>query len=157
VTDDDRGPDDVGPDAVGPDQHQAADGPAAPAPGDDRDADHVGGACDARGRRAVRLLQGYVWHPRDAAIDLADHLPATLGDDVHVLWDAMPAAPFTFFDDGTLSATQRVYQLTVLRFVEVGEDPASLLAWVAETLQRALERTPPSVGWQLLDDLRDVF
>jgi hypothetical protein len=151
--DDDRSPDE----AV---EHHPDDGAGAdrpPATGDDRDADHVAGARDARGRRAVRLLQGYVWHPRDAAIDLADHLPATLGDDVHVLWDAMPAAPFTFFDDGTLSATQRVYQLTVLRFVEVGEDPATLLAWVAETLQRALEGTPPSVGWQLLDDLRDVF
>jgi hypothetical protein len=132
------------------------DGGRPEAPGDDRDA-RSQGARDARGRRAVRLLQGYVWHPRDLAVDLADHLPATLGDDVHVLWDAMPAAPFTFFDDGTLSATQRVYQLTVLRFVAEGEDPATLLAWVAETLQRALNGTPPGVGWQLLDDLRDVF
>jgi hypothetical protein len=127
------------------------------APGDDRAADRNGAARDARGRRAVRLLQGYVWHPRDLPVDLADHLPRTLGDDVHVLWDAMPAAPFTFFDDGTLSATQQVYQLTALRFVEPGEDPATLLAWVAETLQRALNGTPAGVGWQLLDDLRDVF
>jgi len=126
------------------------------AAGDDRDA-RSQGARDARGRRAVRLLQGYVWHPRDLAVDLADHLPATLGDDVHVLWDAMAAAPFTFFDDGTLSATQQVYQLTVLRFVEDGEDPATLLTWVAETLQQALDGTPQGVGWQLLDDLRDVF
>jgi hypothetical protein len=153
--DDERARDDADGGGLGPDDEDVAE--AAPEPGDDRDVDHVSGARDARGRRAVRLLQGYVWHPRDAAIDLGDHLPATLGDDVHVLWDAMPAAPFTFFDDGTLSATQRVYQLTVLRFVEVGQDPATLLTWVAETLQRALEGTPPSVGWQLLDDLRDVF
>jgi hypothetical protein len=144
---------------MGRDDRERDDGPlrdGSPSPGDDRDAEHAG-ARDARGRRAVRLLQGYVWHPRDATIDLADHLPTTLGEDVHVLWDGMPAAPFTFFDDGTLSATQRVYQLTVLRFVEAGEDPATLLTWVAEKLQRALEGTPPSVGWQLLDDLRDVF
>jgi hypothetical protein len=34
------------------------------------------------------------------------------------------------------------------------------LAWVAETLQlTALEGTiyPEGVGWQMLDDLRDVF
>lgn len=130
--------------------------PRPEVPGDDRGT-RPKGATDARGRRAVRLLQGYVWHPRDLDVDLDDHLPMTLDGDVHVLWDALPAAPFTFFDDGTLAATQRVYQLTVLRFVEAGEEPATLLPWVAETLQRALETTPPGVGWQLLDDLRDVF
>jgi hypothetical protein len=124
--------------------------------GDDR-GQRPTGATDAQGRRAVRLLQGYVWHPRDLDVDLDDHLPMTLDGDVHVLWDPLPAAPFTFFDDGTLAATQLVYQLTVLRFVERGEEPATLLPWVAETLQRALETTPPGVGWQLLDDLRDVF
>lgn len=125
------------------------------APGDDRGVRRGARAHD--GRRAVRLLQGYVWHPRDAAVDLGAHLPTRLPGDVHVLWDAMPAAPFTFFDDGTLSATQQVYQLTVLRFVEDHEDPATVLAWVAERLQAALETTPAGVGWQLLDDLRDVF
>lgn len=125
------------------------------APGDDRGVRRGARAHD--GRRAVRLLQGYVWHPRDAAVDLAAHLPRALDGDVHVLWDAMPAAPFTFFDDGTLSATQQVYQLTVLRFVDDHEDPATLLPWVAERLQAALETTPAGVGWQLLDDLRDVF
>lgn len=107
-------------------------------------------------RRAIRLLQGYVWHPRELAVDLADHLPRTMQGEVHVLWDAMPAAPFTFFDDGTLSATQQVYQLTVLRFVEADEDPASTIAWVAETLQTALDSTPEGVGWQLMEDLREI-
>lgn len=125
------------------------------APGDDRDVRRGARAQD--GRRAVRLLQGYVWHPREAPVDLAAHLPATLDGDVHVLWDPMPAAPFTFFDDGTLSATQQVYQLTVLRFVDDGDDPATVLAWVAERLQAALEGTPEGVGWQVLEDLRDVF
>jgi len=125
--------------------------------GDDREARLERGARDARGRRAVRLLQGYVWHPREQPVDLRAYLPAMLEGDVHVLFDPMPAAPFTFFDDGTLSATQVVYQLTVLRFVEEGDDPATLLPWAAETLQRALEATPAGVGWQILDDLRDVF
>jgi hypothetical protein len=136
----------------------AGDGHLRPeAAGDDRQSRLERGARDARGRRAVRLLQGYVWHPRDQDVDLTAHLPATLEGDVHVACDAMPAAPFTFFDDGTLAASQVVYQLTVLRLVEEGEAPASLLPWVAETLQRALETTPPGVGWQILDDLRDVF
>ncbi len=124
--------------------------------GDDRSAQRPG-ARALDGRRAVRLLQGYVWHPRELTLDLADHLPATLSGDVHVLWDPMPAAPFTFFDDGTLSATQRVYQLTVLRFVEDAEDPDTLLPWVVERLQAALESTPEGVGWQVMEDLRDVF
>lgn len=124
--------------------------------GDDRSARRPG-ARAIDGRRAVRLLQGYVWHPRDLAVDLADHLPATLGGDVHVLWDPMPAAPFTFFDDGTLSATQQVYQLTVLRFVDDADEPDTVLAWVVERLQTALESTPEGVGWQVMEDLRDVF
>jgi len=109
-----------------------------------------------RGRRAVKLLQGYVWHPRDLEMDLRAALPERFEPDVHVLLDAMPAAPFTFFDDGTLSATQRVYQLTVLRFVDDDDDPAALLPWLAETLQAALERTPDGVGWQVMADLREI-
>ena len=127
------------------------------APGDDRETRLARGARDAKGRRAVRLLQGYVWHPRSAPVELGDYLPRTLEGEIHVLFDAMPAAPFTFFDDGTLSATQTVYQLTVLRFVEEGDDPATLLPWVSAVLQKALETTPAGVGWQILDDLRDVF
>lgn len=117
------------------------------APGDDR---------GPLGTRPMKLLQGYVWHPRDLEVDLADYLPRRLEPDVHVLWDAMPAAPFTFFDDGTLAATQRVYQFTVMRFVAPDDDPAALLPWLAETLQAALERTPEGVGWQVMADLREL-
>ncbi len=108
------------------------------------------------GTRPMKLLQGYVWHPREMDIDLADYLPRELDPDVHVLWDAMPAAPFTFFDDGTLAATQQVYQLTVMRFVPPEDDPAALLPWLAETLHEALERSPREVGWQVLADLREL-
>jgi hypothetical protein len=144
------------------DRSAAHDDPATPhddpaAAPDDRSSRAERAARDHRGRVAVRLLQGYVWHPRADAIDLGDYLPRQVGDDVHVLYDPLPAAPFTFFDDGTLSATQVVYQLTVLRFVEAGEDAATLLPWVSELIQRALERSPASVGWQILDDLRDLF
>jgi hypothetical protein len=105
--------------------------------------------------KAVRLLQGYIWHPRTEDIDLAHYLPRTLEPDIHILWDEMPRAPFTFFDDGTLSSTQKVYQFTVLRRTE-DEDTSGLVPWVAETLQKKLESTPASVGWQIFEDLREL-
>jgi hypothetical protein len=108
-------------------------------------------------RQAVRLLQGYVWHPRELDIDLAEYLPATVGRDVHVLLDPIPAAPFAFFDDGTLSATQQFYQLTVLTFREDDEnDVSGLVPWVAETLQQRLDQTPSDVGWQVFEDMREI-
>jgi len=73
-----------------------------------------------------------------------------------LLLDAMPAAPFTFFEDGTLSATQVVYQLTVVAIVQPGQDPADLLPEMAERLEERLNATPADVGWQLMSDLREV-
>ena len=109
------------------------------------------------GRQAVRLLQGYVWHPREDRVDFGAYLPATLGRDVHVLLDPIPAAPFAFFDDGTLSATQQFYQFTVLTFRDDDEEDVSgLVPWVAETLQQRLEATPEGVGWQIFEDTREI-
>lgn len=110
----------------------------------------------ASGRRAVKLLQGYVWHPREQDLRLDETLPGALADDVHLLLDALPQAPFAFFDDGTLSATQTVYQLTVLAIIEGAVDPARMLPTVAETLQRRLDVTPEGVGWQVMEDLREI-
>lgn len=110
----------------------------------------------AAGKRVFKLLQGYVWHPRDAEVDLAAHIPSTIGEDVHVLLDPLPRAPFTFFDDGTLAETQTVYQFTVLAFLHPEEDPQARVPWLAETLQSALETTPPGVGWQIMEDLREL-
>ena len=108
------------------------------------------------GPRAFKLIQGYVWHPKDEPLDLPDMLPRELGTDVHLLIDALPQAPFSFFDDGTLSATQQVYQLTVLAIVQPGQDPARMLPEVAAMLQTQLDTTPPGVGWELMEDLREV-
>lgn len=106
--------------------------------------------------RAVKLLQGYLWHPRDLDVELGDYLPATLEPAIHLLWDPMPSAPFAFFDDGTLSATQRVYQFTALKVLEGDDEAARYVPALAEELGQLLERTPPGVGWQLFEDLRDV-
>jgi hypothetical protein len=108
------------------------------------------------GPRAFKLIQGYVWHPREHELDLNAMLPKTLGDDIHLLVDAMPQAPFTFFDDGTMSATQQVYQLTVLAIVQSAQDPARMLPEVAALLQTELDATPPGVGWELMEDLREI-
>lgn len=108
------------------------------------------------GPRAVRLLQGYAWHPRESDLDLRDLLPATLGDDVHLLIDPMPQAPFAFFEDGTLSATQQVYQVTVLAMIEGEKDPAKILPVAADKLAPLLDATPAGVGWQLMEDLREI-
>lgn len=105
---------------------------------------------------ARKLLQGYIWHPKDEAIDLSDYLPKTLEPDLHILWDAMPSAPFTFFDDGTLSATQQLYQFTAISLSSSEEEAAKLTAPLAESLQAKLNATPPSVGWQIFEDLREV-
>lgn len=107
-------------------------------------------------RRAVKLLQGYLWHPREHDLRLHERLPTTLADGVHLLLDAMPQAPFAFFDDGTPSATQTVYQLTVLAILEGPTDPARLLPEVAEALRRHLDATPAEVGWQVMEDLREI-
>jgi hypothetical protein len=107
-------------------------------------------------KRALKLLQGYIWHPREAVIDLAVYLPRTLEPAIRVIWDKMPQAPFTFFDDGTLSATQQFYQFTVITIVEDEKEAAKLVPAVAETLQAKLNTTPAGVGWQISEDLRDV-
>ncbi len=108
------------------------------------------------GPRAVKLLQGYVWHPLEDDLDLAADLTGELAPQVHLLVDAMPRAPFTFFDDGTPSDSQVVYQLTLLARVEPGVDPGRLLVEVAPLVEKRLDSTPKSVGWQLMEDLREV-
>lgn len=103
--------------------------------------------------KAVRLLQGYIWYPQDEAIELGAYLPVGLEPNLHILWDEI-TPPFTFFDDGTLAATQHIFQFTVL---SIGNpNPEGLLPWVAETLQEKLNATPAGVGWQIIEDLREL-
>ena len=86
--------------------------------------------------RATRLLQGYIWYPKDADIDLNAYLPHELEGEVHLLWDEV-RPPFAFFDDGTLAATQHVFQFTALTLRE--QNPEGLTPWLAETLQARLD------------------
>ncbi len=116
-------------------------------------------------KRALKLLQGYLWHPRDEKINFADYLPKQMEPSLHLLWDEI-TPPFSFFDDGTLSATQKIFQFTVVHLLEsahnepltIEDSPESeaILPWLTEILEEKLNATPPSVGWQIFEDLREV-
>jgi len=127
-------------------------------------------ATPAAGRAAVRLLQGYVWDPRDAEMDLDTFLPREVDLPAHsgttetdpeparVLWDEV-TPPFAFFENGEPTASQAFYQFTVLRVYEVrpGNDALHADAQeVSELLGPLLEATPQGVGWQVWEDLRDL-
>lgn len=107
--------------------------------------------------QAVRLLQGYLWAPRELEWDPGVELPPTLdlgGSEVALLVDPI-APPFAFFDDGTPAAEQTFYQLTAVVLTE--EDPSELHPLAARLEARlgpVLEATPAGVGWLLFEDLR---
>lgn len=120
----------------------------------------------AGGRAAIRLLQGYVWHPAGADLDLEQFLPRELDltphnsddENAHVLWDEV-TPPFAFFENGEPTAGQTFYQFTVLRVYEERPSNEALHddALAASTaLNPLLEGTPEGVGWQLWEDLRDL-
>ncbi|GLV48229.1 hypothetical protein TJA_13850 [Thermus sp. LT1-2-5] len=105
--------------------------------------------------QAVRLFQGYLWHPKEVALDLKALLPEEVAG-ARLLLDEVPP-PVPFFEDGTPTHTQRFYQLTLLL---LAEEPLEALKPVAEAAARALEERlkalPPRVGWLLLEDLRPL-
>ncbi|AEB10957.1 DUF3208 domain-containing protein [Marinithermus hydrothermalis] len=113
--------------------------------------------------RAVKLFQGYLWHPKDRGLEGRALLPECLevpfaggAARVWVLVDAVPP-PFAFFEDGTPTATQAFYQVTLLTKTE--RAPAELKPLseaVAARLEPLLNALPEGVGWLLLEDLREV-
>jgi hypothetical protein len=104
--------------------------------------------------QAVRLFQGYLWHPKGMAFDRG-LLPEEV-EGARLLLDEVPP-PTPFFEDGTPTATQRFYQLTLV--VKTKEPPEALHPWaerVEKALRPLLEGLPPQVGWLLLEDLRPL-
>lgn len=105
--------------------------------------------------KAVKLFQGYLWHPKELSFDPRAAIPRQLGE-VHVLIDKV-RAPMTFFEDGTLTETQQFYQVTLL--VRTEQEPGELgqlAQWVSQELNPYLHATPKEVGWQLMEDLRQI-
>ena len=88
-------------------------------------------------------------------MDLANLLPQeVLG--VRLLLDPV-SPPTPFFEDGTPTATQAFYQVTLLFLTEEAPEALKPLAErVAEALREHLEGLPPGVGWLLLEDLRPL-
>lgn len=105
--------------------------------------------------QAIRLFQGYLWHPKEAPLDLKALLPEAV-EGARLLLDEVPP-PTPFFEDGTPTAGQRFYQLTLL---VLSQDPPEALKPLAErvakALQPLLEGLPQGVGWFLLEDLRPL-
>ena len=105
--------------------------------------------------KAIKLFQGYLWHPKEISFDPSAVIPRQLGE-VHVLIDKV-RAPMAFFEDGTPTETQQFYQVTLL--VRTEKEPGelgALVRWVSEQLNPYLQATPQEVGWQMLEDLRPV-
>lgn len=111
--------------------------------------------------KAVKLFQGYLWHPKELEFDPRSALPGLFETQqpdgpVHLLLDPVHP-PMTFFEDGTMTETQRFYQLTLM--VKTEKEPAELKylsQWVSGELDPLLNATPKSVGWQLIEDLRQI-
>lgn len=107
-------------------------------------------------RAAIKLLQGYLWHPKIENISLNDYLVESFDDDIYLLWDELAMPPFSFFDDGSLASEQQFYQLTVVQLLVNEQQTATNVQAIANKLQALLEKTPKSFGWQILEDLRDL-
>lgn len=108
-------------------------------------------------RTAIRLLQGYIWHPYEPALDLEAFLPREL-EEANVLWDEI-TPPFAFFDNGEPSAGQQFYQFTVLRVYDERPSNEQLHADAQEAshaLEPLLQATPDGLGWHLTEDLREL-
>jgi hypothetical protein len=102
---------------------------------------------------AFKLLQGYLWHPKELG---AVALPDTLPSGANIVIDNIEP-PFAFFEDGTWTGTQTFYQLTVLEIFQEwpSNDAMRARALIAsQELNLILNATPAGVGWSLSEDLR---
>lgn len=102
---------------------------------------------------AMKLLQGYLWHPVSLE---PPELPPTLGTGASVVIDPV-RAPMAFFANGEPTASQQFYQLTVLEIFPDWPSNEAMhrrAALASAELDPILNATDPSVGWSLSEDLR---
>jgi hypothetical protein len=102
---------------------------------------------------AMKLLQGYLWHPKDLE---PVTLPAALPGGSSIALDEINP-PFAFFEDGTFTGTQTFYQLTILEIFPEWPDNDTMARHAqraSQELEPILNATPSSVGWSLAEDLR---
>lgn len=105
---------------------------------------------------AVKLMQGYIWHPANEELDFADYLPESMAEDIYLLWEKMERPPFAFFDDGSLADSQQFFQMTLVQLLPDSQTQALEVEPLAKQLQDLLNKTPKGVGWQIFEDLRDL-
>jgi hypothetical protein len=102
---------------------------------------------------AMKLLQGYLWHPLTLG---RPELPPNLEMGASLVIDPV-RAPMAFFANGEPTASQQFYQLTVLEiFLDwpSNETMHERAALASAELDPILNATDPSVGWSLQEDLR---
>lgn len=90
-------------------------------------------------------------------MDLDAYLPREL-DEANVLWDEIDP-PFAFFDNGEPSSGQVFYQFTVLRVYDERPSAEQLhtdAQEASQALEPLLQATPAGLGWQLMEDLREL-
>ena len=102
---------------------------------------------------AMKLLQGYLWHPLGLAPPV---LPERLPGGASVLLDRVNP-PRAFFENGEPTAGHAFYQLTVVTIYDAGPANEAMHDDALEAsreLDPILNATDPSVGWTLGEDLR---
>jgi hypothetical protein len=102
---------------------------------------------------AMKLLQGYLWHP--ASLDRPE-LPPKLMMGASLVMDQV-FAPMAFFANGEPTASQSFYQLTVLEIFPdwpSNEFMHERAALASAELDPMLNATDAAVGWTLQEDLR---
>lgn len=106
--------------------------------------------------KAIKLLQGYIWHPQGQQLDFSTW-PGRLVN-AQVDWALDPVRPpVAFFADGTPTVGQTFYQFTA--FIKSDLSPIELKPWVVDLqaeLEPLLNALPSGFGWLLLEDLREV-
>jgi len=100
----------------------------------------------------VRLIEGYLWCPKELPFDPAEYVRVDgLGGDGRLLLAIEPAQPpVAYFEDGTPTASQRFWMLSLAVF---GPHPgAQTTLELQGRLDGLLESAPPGVGWMLFGD-----
>lgn len=102
---------------------------------------------------AMKLLQGYLWHPLALA---PPALPERLPGGARILLDRVSPAR-AFFENGEPTAGHAFYQLTVLAIYDAQPTNQAMhedALTASRELDPLLNATDPSVGWTLSEDLR---
>lgn len=106
--------------------------------------------------KAIKLLQGYIWHPQGRRLDISTWPERLVNGQVDWALDQV-RPPVAFFADGSPTVGQTFYQFTA--FIKSDLSPIELKPRVVDLqaeLDPLLNALPAGFGWLLLEDLREV-